>query len=142
MGAATSNRKGLVTDINVTPLVDIMLVLLIVFMLTSGAMVQQDRKDIVEVDLPTAASAVNKPTTPLSVVLDKSGNVFLDGKALSREQLKAAVKLKIADAPDTSAVLSADRRASHGTVVGIIDALRLLGVSDVALNTKVQEIDS
>ena len=142
MGASTSNRKGMVTDINVTPLVDIMLVLLIVFMLTSGAIVQQDRKDIVEVDLPTAASAENKPATPLSVVLDKKGNVFLDGKELTREQLKTAVKQRLAGAPDTSAVLSADKSASHGTVVGVIDALRLLGVKDVALNTKVQEIDS
>lgn len=142
MAASLNNHKGMVTDINVTPLVDIMLVLLIVFMLTSGAIVQQDRKDIVEVDLPTAASAENKPTTPLSVVLDSRGDLFLDGKKLTRAQLKSTVAATIAKSPDTSAVLSADKRASHGAVVGVIDALRLLGVKDVALNTKVQEIQS
>lgn len=142
MAVSTNNRKGMVTDINVTPLVDIMLVLLIVFMLTSGAMVEQDRNDIVQVDLPTAASAENKPAAPLSVVLNEAGDLFVDGKQLSPQLLKAIVKARISESPDTSAVLSADKRASHGAVVAIIDVLRLLGVKDVALNTKVQEIES
>jgi biopolymer transport protein ExbD len=142
MAGSTNNRKGMVTDINVTPLVDIMLVLLIVFMLTSGAMVEQDRNDIVQVDLPTAASAENKPAAPLSVVLNEAGDLFVDGKQLSPQRLKATVKARISESPDTSAVLSADKRASHGAVVAIIDVLRLLGVKDVALNTKVQEIES
>ena len=140
MAASTGNNDGLVTDINVTPLVDIMLVLLIVFMLTSGTLAQADRKDVVPVDLPTAASAESAPAAPLSVVIDSKGALYLDGEAITRPALQAKVRARVAAGDGPTAIVSADRAVDHGTVVGVIDALRLLGVRDVAINTKVQEI--
>lgn len=132
-----------ISEINVTPLVDIMLVLLIIFMLTSEAVSKKVVKPTIDVDLPTAASGEDKPGEPLSIVVNKEGALFLNGKEIAEAKLREVVKQRVQakGKGKTEAVLSADRRLSHGRIVGIIDALRVLGVENVAINTKAQEIE-
>ncbi|MCO4760266.1 MAG: biopolymer transporter ExbD [Myxococcales bacterium] len=131
-----------ITDINVTPLVDIMLVLLIIFMLTSEAVTKKVKNPAIDVDLPTAASGEDKPEEPLSVVINKEGALFLNGKELKEADLRAKVKARVLlrGKAKVEAVLSADKGLSHGRVVRLIDMLRVLGVQNVAINTKEQEI--
>ena len=135
-----------ITDINVTPLVDIMLVLLIIFMLTSEVVSKKVKKPTIDIDLPTAASGQDKPGEPLSVVVNKTGELFLNGEAITELDLRAKVKLavarqKAAGGRKVEAVLSADKRLSHGRVVRLIDTLRVLGIENVAINTKEQAIE-
>ncbi|MCO4763220.1 MAG: biopolymer transporter ExbD [Myxococcales bacterium] len=139
MASANHSRGTLMTDINVTPLVDIMLVLLIVFMLTSGALTPSADQQI-PIELPTAASGETAPRPPLSIVIDARGGLHLDGKLVDNRKLKAAITARVQANTKASAVLSADRRIDHGTVVGVVDTVRQLGVTDVAINTRAQEI--
>lgn len=141
MAAATRGQDALVTEINVTPLVDIMLVLLIIFMLTSTTIAEMDRPDVIDVDLPTAASAESTARPPLSVVIKRDGALMLDGAVTTAGALKARVKQRLAGEQGLTAVLSADQSVPHGQVVGVIDALRLMGVKDVAVNTRKQTIE-
>ena len=77
-----------ISEINVTPLVDIMLVLLIIFMLTSEAVSKKVVKPTIDVDLPTAASGEDKPGEPLSIVVNKEGALFLNGKEIAEAKLR------------------------------------------------------
>ncbi len=131
-----------ISDINVTPLVDIMLVLLIIFMLTSEAVSEKVKRPTIDVDLPTAASGQDKPPTPLSIVINNEGALFLNGKEVSETKLREKVKeaMRI-NAQKPEAIISADKRIPHGSVVRIIDTVRVLGVENVAINTKEQEIE-
>lgn len=141
MSARMSSGDDVVADINVTPLVDIMLVLLIIFMLTSTSIAAMQAPNVVEVNLPAAASAKQKPSRPLSVVLDKQGRLFLDGKPATQDDLKRQARERVAVDPKVAAILSADRDAAHGNVIMLMDILRLQGIVDIAVNTKAQDIE-
>lgn len=141
MAARTNSGDDIVADINVTPLVDIMLVLLIIFMLTSTSIAAMQTPKVVEVNLPAAASAEAKPSRPLSVVLNKQGQLFLDGKPTTPDQLRTEAQSRAKADPKVPAILSADRDATHGSVIQLMDLLRLQGVTDIAVNTKAQDID-
>lgn len=142
MAAKLGGDDDAITDINVTPLVDIMLVLLIIFMLTSETVSKKVKKPTIDVDLPTAASGQDKPGEPLSVVINKDGELFLNGEEITEAKLRDVVRARMsASNGKKEAVVSADRRVSHGVVVRLIDTMRVLGVENVAINTKEQEIE-
>jgi biopolymer transport protein ExbD len=133
-------------DINIVPLVDIMLVLLIIFMVTTEFVDKPpeipDALPTVPIELPSAASADRaQSTTLLSIALDSTGDIFLNGEKSSLDGIKARVAALKAKGDKTEAFVAADKRLAHGQVVAVIDALRLLGVADVALNTKPMEIE-
>jgi biopolymer transport protein ExbD len=141
MAGKIGGDDDVLSEINVTPLVDIMLVLLIIFMLTNEEVSEKMKKPAIEVELPKAASAKNEPAKPLSVVITKDGTLFLNGSQVTQTELETQVKAAAAGNPGQEAVLSADRRVIHGEVVRIIDTIRLAGVEKVAVNTKEQEIE-
>jgi biopolymer transport protein ExbD len=142
MGAKIGgDDEEILADINVTPLVDIMLVLLIIFMLTTETISEKLKKPAIEVDLPTASSAENKPRQPLSVVINKDGDLFLNAEPITEAALRDAVAERARAETDPEAVLSADKRINHGLVVRVVDLIRLAGVKNVAINTKEQEIE-
>ena len=142
-GKVGGNDEEILADINVTPLVDIMLVLLIIFMLTSEAVTEKVRRPTIDVELPTAASGQEKPPQPLSVVINNDGLLFLNGDETTEHKLREAVKaaVRAGGSKPPEAVISADKRISHGHVGRIIDTIRVLGVTNVAINTKEQEIE-
>ena len=94
--------KGVKSDINVTPLVDVVLVLLIIFMVTATYIV----KESIEVDLPRAAHAGEATGSVLAVVLTREGEVYLDGVRADERQLEARVRAAVAvpDRPRPQAV--------------------------------------
>lgn len=142
MAGKIGNDDDVMSDINVTPLVDIMLVLLIIFMLTNEEVTEKMKKPVIEVDLPKAASAEKEPAKPLSIVITKDNSLFVNGDSVNEVALAARVKAAVAETPGVEAVLSADKRVAHGTVVRTIDMVRLQGVEHVAINTKEQEIEA
>jgi biopolymer transport protein ExbD len=143
MAAKIGGDDDAITDINVTPLVDIMLVLLIIFMLTSETVSRRVKKPTIDIDLPTAVSGQDKPGEPLSVVINRDGKLFVNGEEMSEAAMRDKVRASVAalGSAKKEAVVSADRRVSHGTVVRLIDVMRVLGVENVAINTKEQEIE-
>ena len=118
-----------ITGINVTPLVDIMLVLLIIFMV--AARLEEPRS--VGVELPRAASGGDTPPATLSIVIPREGDVRLDGKPIGSEALAAEIKRRAAGSAESQAVVSADRQVPYDKVVGVVDAVRKGGVKKLAL---------
>lgn len=130
MAKASDNDEEMISGINVTPLVDITLVLLIVFMVTATYIVRES----IEVDLPRAASGGESVGELLNVVLDKKGALYIDGVRADETQLLA--KAKEAASKDASArvIISADQNARHGAVVHLIDLVKSAGIAKFAIN--------
>jgi len=143
-GSSTDDENG-ITGINVVPLVDVMLVLLVIFMVATE-FVQQEMKEKtppnVPIQLPRAASGEDTPNGKmLMLVINSTGELFLNGKDATLPDVKRYVAEMKAEGAKLEAVVAADERLRHGQVVEVIDALRILGVSDVAINTKRQMIN-
>jgi biopolymer transport protein TolR len=130
--AYSTNGGGddIIAGINVTPLVDITLVLLIIFMVTATYVV----KEAIEVDLPRAASGGETLNTTLAFVLDKQGKLYLDGAETGSDAARLAVRSAIAKDKEARAIISADRSVSHGQVVEVIDLIKTEGVVKFAIN--------
>lgn len=124
------NDDDIIADINVTPLVDIMLVLLIIFMVTATYIMNPS----IKVDLPKAVTGDDTQASTLAVVLDKTGALYLNGQPTTEAALADAVRLAKATRADTQAIISADLDASHGAVIHLIDLIKLNGVSRFAIN--------
>jgi len=143
-GSLHDNDEGL-NEINVVPLVDIMLVLLIIFMVTTE-FVQEKFDDYkpppnVPLQLPKAATAEETPNKSLlSLAINKDGNLFLNGNKTDLDGIKAYVTDMKAKGAKLEAFVAADERLSHGDVLKVIDTIRLLGIPDVAINTQPMEI--
>src|SRR5512132_2150222 len=106
---ASGGDEDLISGINVTPLVDIVLVLLIIFMVTATYIV----REAIEVDLPRAAHAGEAVGTTLAVVLTKEGAIYLDGVRRSEAELAQRTREAVAKDRDTRAIISADRASLH-----------------------------
>ncbi|HEU4384178.1 MAG TPA: biopolymer transporter ExbD [Anaeromyxobacteraceae bacterium] len=131
IGGGREGDDDLISGINVTPLVDIVLVLLIIFMVTASYIVRA----AIEVELPRAASASEAAGTTLAVVITSGGDVFLDGVRRSEPELAERAR-EAARRGDVRAVVSADRATLHGSVVRVIDVLKGSGVTRFAIHVE------
>ena len=127
--AGGARRRGVITDINVTPLVDIMLVLLIIFMLTAHLIARQ----AIEVELPRAASSSTVPPSTLANTLAKDGTLYVNSEPTPRDGLHAIVRAAIAKDPKTQAIIIGDKAVPHGDVVWVLDTVRTLGIASFAI---------
>ncbi len=133
--ASSEQRPGeLISAINVTPLVDVMLVLLVVMMVTAQYVASQT----VPMDLPKASTGENKSAAPLAISIDAAGAIFLDGERLSKADLKQRLHAG-SRGTERSALIAADGSAQHRVVVSVIDVLRQEGISKLALNVAPEE---
>ena len=128
-GGAQDNDEE-ITGINVTPLVDIVLVLLIIFMVTANFIV----RETVEVDLPKAASGGETVQGLVNVVMDKEGKVFFDGAEVSETELLRRVSDALEKDKETRAIISADQTLNYGRVMRLIDLVKGQGIAKFALN--------
>jgi biopolymer transport protein ExbD len=130
-GGAQQDDDGEITGINVTPLVDIVLVLLIIFMVTANFIV----RETVEVDLPKAANSNDKTVQgPVMITLDKDANVFLDGAPTDMTALLGKMKEAVEKDKEVRAIISADQSLNYGKVMNVIDLVKEAGIAKFALN--------
>jgi len=122
---------GIVAEINITPLTDIFLVLLIIFMVTTSVISNQGK----EVDLPNSAVASTTPTG-VSVTVTSEGEVEVDGKAVSEAQLPQALKDALDRAKEKIVILRGDKKVLLGKAVNILDLAQEAGAKGIALATK------
>jgi biopolymer transport protein TolR len=127
--ASATRRRGIIAEINVTPLVDIMLVLLIIFMLTANLIAKQ----AIEVELPRAAQSTSLNPTTLAITLTHDGALYLNGKPTTPAELRGAVQAAVAKDPKTQAIIAGDKSVSHGRVVWVLDVVKSLGVASFAI---------
>jgi biopolymer transport protein TolR len=137
------NGDDLISTINVTPLVDIFLVLLIIFMVTANLFLEQERRlREIPLTLPTAASGARPEGSPelLSVLLDREGRVYLNAEPTVLEAVGRRIDERPAGAPPPEVVLSADKDLSYGRVARAIDFIKVHGVSSLAINVEEQTL--
>ena len=138
MAGGGSRRRGIVAEINVTPLVDIMLVLLIIFMLTAHLIAKQ----AIEVELPRASQSTALPPTTLAVTLSRDGAIYLNSVPTTPDALRLAVKAAVAKDPKTQAIIVGDKAVSHGRVVWVLDTIKSLGITSFAIQIDPAEMVS
>lgn len=126
----SDDGDGDISAINVTPFVDIVLVLLIILMVTSTEIARQ----AIMVNLPSAASAGAAVPPTLNLVIQADGSIHLDGVPMQEPALDLAIAQATADSPDLRAVISADRTVAYQRVVHVIDLVKQRGVSKFALD--------
>ena len=129
-GGAQDDGNEAITGINVTPLVDITLVLLIIFMVTASFIV----KETVEVDLPKAANINETVQGLVNIVMDKDSKLFFDGAEVTEAQMKTRIEEALKKDKETRAIISADQALNYGRVMGLIDVIKGQGIAKFALN--------
>ncbi|MGA9520158.1 MAG: biopolymer transporter ExbD [Myxococcaceae bacterium] len=130
MAGSAQENDDEITGINVTPLVDVVLVLLIIFMVTANFIV----RETVEVDLPRAASGGETVQGLVNVVMDKDAKVYFDGVEVSEKELLRRIDEALKQDKDTRAVVSADQSLNYGKVMRLIDLVKGQGIAKFALN--------
>jgi biopolymer transport protein ExbD len=120
----------MITDINVTPLVDITLVLLIIFMVTTSYIVNPS----IKVDLPKAASGTDQVRTTLALTMTRDGQLYLNGDRTTEAEVIKRIAVELPKNPDLQAIIAADKIVPHGSVVHIIDFVKRAGVRKFAIN--------
>ena len=133
-GGSQSDDESAITGINVTPFVDIALVLLIIFMVTAKYIVTPQA---IPVDLPRASTS-NAVSVAVAVSVDASGAIFADTRPVNDDQLMAYMRERHRENTDVRAIIAADQRVPHGRVVHVIDLVRRAGVTKFAIQTQTQ----
>jgi biopolymer transport protein ExbD len=136
MAAQISNGddEGPIASINIIPFVDIVLVLLIIFMLTSNANVRAS----MVVNLPKAATGGARVESTVNIVCNKDGSLQLNGAASNPREIANFVKRESKTNPKLQAVIAADKGVEYGHVVDLIDLVKSNGVSAFALDVERQ----
>jgi biopolymer transport protein ExbD/biopolymer transport protein TolR len=139
MGIAVRDEGHKVSsNINVTPMVDVMLVLLIIFMVITPMIQNKVSVDMARVNNPIAMPDADKEDA-IVVAITRDGGVFLGQDKTSISELGAQVRDKISDKPGKTIYIRADARAHYRAVEDAIDAVRTAGVEDVGLLTQKRE---
>lgn len=129
------SRKKLVSDINVTPLVDVMLVLLIIFMVTAPMMTQG-----LNVDLPeTTNKALRQEEKPLVVTVDKEGGISIKNIPVVRDLMVQELKKNYNAKKDQPVFLRADKNVPYGHVVQVMSDIKSVGFDKIGMITKPPE---
>jgi biopolymer transport protein ExbD len=134
MAGVTQGRagRGGIVGINVTPMVDVVLVLLIIMMVSATYIVSQSLK----VQLPKTASSDETVAKTYVVTVTKDGSYLYNDKAITREGLQKELRSAVVTTKDVNLVITADEDAHHGKVVGVIDLAKVEGITKFAINVE------
>jgi len=133
--AFKAQAPGAVSDINVTPLVDVMLVLLIIFMVITPMLQKGVSVDMARVNNPRPMAAADKEDAVL-LAITRDGKIYLGPDSVAVDQITTQIKDRIADKLDKTVYLKSDARAKYGDVVTVVDAVRAAGVDSIGLLTE------
>lgn len=131
-GMNDEESDDLIASINMIPFIDISLVLLIVFLVTSTIIVNQT----LEVNLPRAASGSDAAPSTVGITVTREGLLYFNGEVTSSERLAQQMKQEADLDPSVRAIISADRDVDYGVVVDVIDTVKRNGASAFALNVE------
>ena len=137
MGISSNNNNRLLSEINVTPFVDVMLVLLVIFMITAPILYQG-----VDVNLPKASSEPipSKSQKNIIVTINKEGKIYIEKEELTLRKLKARVKTLVRDSGkqtgEQEIFLRADKQVPYGIVMEVMSKIRSGGIEKIGLITE------
>lgn len=134
--SVSSNRRGAMADINVTPLVDVMLVLLIIFMVAAPMM-----REGFSVNLPEAPGDVAQEQhgNEITVSVSGAGDIFVNEVSVKESDLADFILSEVKDKPAPEVYLRADKTVRHGIVVGIMAAVKSAGIKDIIFITQAED---
>lgn len=130
MASKISDSDEAIAEINVVPLVDIILVVLIIFMVTAPMFV----KPTINVNLPKAASGDQTAPSKLNIALTADGRINLNGSFVEEATVHQVAAEEVSKNPDVQAIISADKDVPHGRVVGLLDVVKGVGVKKFAIS--------
>ncbi|MCU0655713.1 MAG: biopolymer transporter ExbD [Polyangiaceae bacterium] len=125
-------RRGAIVGINVTPMVDVVLVLLVIMMVSATYIVAQSLK----VELPKTASSDESTTSIAAVTITREGKLFFNQEPVDEKGLVARLRAVKAQGAEVNLIVSADRAVPHGQVVHVIDLAKVEGISKFAINVE------
>lgn len=129
-GKLGGSEDDAIVDINITPLVDIILVVLIIFMVTATYIVAPS----IKVNLPDAATGEATDISSLGLQLTSDGKLHLDGEEISEADLRGILQEELATSDEVTCLIAADTDVPHGRVVWLIDVVKQEGISKFAIN--------
>src|SRR3954466_126364 len=128
---------GVFADINITPLTDIFLVLLIIFMVTSSVMATDGARAGVRVNLPKGATKeISASAKDVTVAITTDGKLVVDGKEIAADALRRLFEDAKAKDPETQVVVQADEATHHGRVVSVMELAKAAGLRRLAIATR------
>lgn len=131
MAAKAGNDSEAISDINIVPLVDIILVVLIIFMVTAPALM----KPKVDIALPEASSGDPGEPSLLQVAVTIDGRVLVNNEEVGEEEAKRLASAEVTKNPEVQAIIAADQDTPHGTVIRTLDWIKSAGVKKFAVTT-------
>jgi biopolymer transport protein ExbD len=131
-GTRAEDSEGPITGINVTPLVDVVLVLLIIFMATAPLI----HRRALQVNVPKAAHSEAKATAALQVQMNAAREIYADKDRVDRGRLEGLLRERLALEPSLHVSVAADETIPYGEVVDLLDVVRGAGVKKVALEVR------
>lgn len=130
MAFKADQNDEIMSEINVVPLVDVILVVLIIFMVTAPMIM----KPSINVNLPKAASGEATTPSKLNITIGGDGKLNLDGQMVEDAQVQAKAQEEVAKNPEIQAIISADKDVPHGRVVSVLDIVKGAGVKKFAIS--------
>lgn len=135
MSNKSNDQDDIVADINMTPLIDIMLVLLIIFMVSSSAAIESG----LDVALPETNSVSDKSDAILVVTLDKSGTVAIQGTQVKPEEIKDKIAAGLLELKTESVILEGDGESSLSKAMEVMDIAKLAGAKNFSIAAKLKD---
>lgn len=132
MAHAAQNNKNQIGNINITPMVDILLVLLVIFMVTANFL----KKDAVNISLPAAAAADPNVARTVQVALSRDGKIFLEGIETTEKDIVAKLSRDVKFRPNMRVTLSADENLAYRSIARTMGIIKKAGVNKIALSVK------
>lgn len=125
-------RRGLIADINMIPLIDVTLILLIIFMVMTPLLLQSQ----ISVKLPETAQRGTGAENPVSLQITQKGQILLNGKGVKKADLEKKLALVLGKASQKTVLVQADRSVSIEDVVGVLDVARKLGAVKMGIGVE------
>jgi biopolymer transport protein ExbD len=128
-------RAGLIAGINITPLTDVVLVLLVIFMIATPLLIRSELK----VNLPRTATAEAAAQKSVVVTIDSAGNVYVDGTAVALERLAPTLSATLEKRPNAPVIIMGDKEVRYDLVVHVLEIARTSGVNKLSLAVEVKK---
>ena len=136
-GDSELDEEGIFAEINITPLTDIFLVLLIIFMVTSSVMADAGARSGMRVNLPKGAMReVNTSTQDITILITADGKLVVKGKPVDATELAQMFNEAKQRSPDTQIIVQADESTHHGRVVSVMELAKTSGLHRLAIATR------
>lgn len=123
-------QDDVIAEINVVPLVDIILVVLIIFMVTAPMIM----KPSISVNLPKSGSGDATKPSKLNITIAPNGQIQLDGRTVTESEIRSAAQQEFDKNPEVQAIIAADKEVAHGQVVSVLDIIKSVGVKRFAIS--------